>query len=646
MALTQIQAAAIAADSIDETKLADNSIDSEHYNDGSIDNEHLADDAVGVAELSATGTASSSTFLRGDNSWVTPTDTNTQLSTEQVQDIVGGMFTGNTETNITATYEDSDGTIDLVSTDTNTTYSVGDGGLTTNDFTNADHTKLDGIAASANNYVHPNHSGEVTSTADGATVIADDIVDEANLKVSNAPTNGYFLSAQSGNTGGLTWAEAGGGGTFTYNSTSESVYGLGTSGEDLTNASNQRCTLIGFAAGKEVTDGPGNTAVGAESLFKCTTGDYNTVLGHYSMATLTTGNNNVAIGNSAMSAGVTTGDNNIAIGLNAGNSLTSGGSNVLIGKEAGKALTTESAVTAVGWQALKSNTTGIRNTAVGWNALLLTSTGSQNTTVGYGAGNQISSGSQNTFMGHEAGNSTNTGPSNTVIGYNALYYNTTGDSNVCIGRQTGEDVSTGSYNTFVGKGAGHEATTAGNNVAYGINSGGTLTTGSYNVFIGHEAGYNQVDSTDNGMYIARDGSGPGNAACWIHGNSSGQLYNGTNSSSWNTSSDRRIKKNIADNTKGLTEINQLRVANFEYKTQSEIDMNEFPLAKSAAQVVVGEGNAGVHTGVIAQEIESILPECVVSGARGVKTVSTDPVLWALVNAVKELSAKVTALEGG
>ena len=60
-------------------------------------------------------------------------------------------------------------------------------------------------------YTHPNHSGEVTSTADGATVIADNIVDEANLKVSNSPTNGYMLTAQSGNTGGLTWAEAGGG---------------------------------------------------------------------------------------------------------------------------------------------------------------------------------------------------------------------------------------------------------------------------------------------------------------------------------------------------------------------------------------------------------------------------------------------------
>ena len=80
-----------------------------------------------------------------------------------------------------------------------------------NVFTDADHTKLNGIAASANAYVHPNHSGEVTSTADGATVIADDVVDEANLKVSNSPTNGYVLTARSGNTGGMTWEEAQGG---------------------------------------------------------------------------------------------------------------------------------------------------------------------------------------------------------------------------------------------------------------------------------------------------------------------------------------------------------------------------------------------------------------------------------------------------
>jgi hypothetical protein len=40
-------------------------------------------------------------------------------------------------------------------TDTNTTYSVGDGGLTQKNFTTADNTKLDNIAPSANNYSHP-----------------------------------------------------------------------------------------------------------------------------------------------------------------------------------------------------------------------------------------------------------------------------------------------------------------------------------------------------------------------------------------------------------------------------------------------------------------------------------------------------------
>ena len=38
---------------------------------------------------------------------------------------------------------------------TDTTYSVGDGGLTQVNFTTADNTKLDGIAASANNYTLP-----------------------------------------------------------------------------------------------------------------------------------------------------------------------------------------------------------------------------------------------------------------------------------------------------------------------------------------------------------------------------------------------------------------------------------------------------------------------------------------------------------
>ena len=50
----------------------------------------------------------------------TVTDTNTQLSNEQVQDIVGAMVSGNTETNISVTYDDTNGKLNFASTDTNT----------------------------------------------------------------------------------------------------------------------------------------------------------------------------------------------------------------------------------------------------------------------------------------------------------------------------------------------------------------------------------------------------------------------------------------------------------------------------------------------------------------------------------------------
>ena len=83
--------------------------------------------------------AGSSTVSRTDESTITitSTDTNTQLSNEQVQDIVGGML-GGTETGITVTYQDGTGDIDfVVATQTD------------NNFTTTLKNKLDAIEASA-----------------------------------------------------------------------------------------------------------------------------------------------------------------------------------------------------------------------------------------------------------------------------------------------------------------------------------------------------------------------------------------------------------------------------------------------------------------------------------------------------------------
>ena len=121
-------------------------------------------DKVGAMFSSNTETLISATYQDGDGTIDLVVDNDLSnydnsssgfitatLTTEQVQDIVGAMFTSNTETRISATYEDGDGTIDLVvddmTADTNTTYSAGDLlDLSTTTF-NVDLTELtDGTA--------------------------------------------------------------------------------------------------------------------------------------------------------------------------------------------------------------------------------------------------------------------------------------------------------------------------------------------------------------------------------------------------------------------------------------------------------------------------------------------------------------------
>jgi len=60
-----------------------------------VNNDAMADDAVGIAELSATGTASSSTFLRGDNAWAAVTSPALSFVSTQVASSSSSIeFTG------------------------------------------------------------------------------------------------------------------------------------------------------------------------------------------------------------------------------------------------------------------------------------------------------------------------------------------------------------------------------------------------------------------------------------------------------------------------------------------------------------------------------------------------------------------------
>jgi hypothetical protein len=82
--------------------------------------------------------------------------------------------TGVTSVTGTAPIASSGGATPAISISAATTSAAGS-------MSSADKTKLDGIAANANNYTHPNHSGDVTSVGDGATTIANDAVTNAKL---------------------------------------------------------------------------------------------------------------------------------------------------------------------------------------------------------------------------------------------------------------------------------------------------------------------------------------------------------------------------------------------------------------------------------------------------------------------------------
>ena len=105
----------------------------------------------------------------------------------------------------------------------------------------------------------------------------------------------------------------------------------------------------------------------------------------------------------------------------------------------------------------------------------------------------------------------------------------------------------------------------------------------------------------------------------------------TGGGSWSTTSDRRLKKNINPYKKGLSEILKVKPVNFQYNKKS----NAYDLEK-------------IYVGVIAQEVEKILPNTVTiteeKGLKDMRTFDSSELMWTMINAIKELNQKIEILE--
>ena len=140
-----------------------------------------------------------------------------------------------------------------------------------------------------------------------------------------------------------------------------------------------------------------------------------------------------------------------------------------------------------------------------------------------------------------------------------------------------------------------------------------------------------------------------------------------NAGSWLGYSDARIKNVGSEYTQGLDAILQLRPVSYTYRgndtptedvnaivTEGDISKPTASAAPYPASMHYNAANEGREfIGLVAQEMEAIFPDMVTQGngfidgvaVTDLRTVDPSNLIYALINAVKELSAKVTALEG-
>jgi len=225
-----------------------------------------------------------------------------------------------------------------------------------------------------------------------------------------------------------------------------------------------------------------------------------------------------------------------------------------------------------------------------------------------------------------------TGTPNTAIGYRALSTGTTLTDNTAIGAYALYTNNTSNHCTAVGSQALGSATGFAN-TAIGSFAGSNITTGVRNIMIGYNTNPSSGTSTDEIAINPFGGYGQGTNTAYIGGTNG--AYQGNNSAAWQVASDKRLKKNIVDNNIGLDKILSIQVRNFEYRTSDEV--TELPQNRAIAI-------SGTQLGVIAQELQEILPDCVKEQSTGVLSVNSENIMWHMINAIKELSAQVNELK--
>jgi hypothetical protein len=301
--------------------------------------------------------------------------------------------------------------------------------------------------------------------------------------------------------------------------------------------------------------------------------------------------------------------------------------------------TTTSDNTAVGYSALAvGQGTSEFNTAVGALALSSNTTASDNTGIGYGAGNTNDdsslTGSNNTVVGASAFLSTGTLTNATAIGAHSLV---SSSNALVLGGITGVNGGT-SVNVGIGTTApGHLLDVAGTAAvdSTGLNNGSNFIDLTFGLNAGEgmsssrTAGPNQygIDLyTDFARRISIEqhgnvGIGTTSPDNLLTVNGSADKPGG---GSWGTYSDGRLKTVNGGFTPGLNQVMKIHPVHYRYKADN----------------AMGIRDTDEHIGVVAQDVQKVIPEAVTQNSKGYLLVNNDPIIWTMLNAIKEQQREI------
>ncbi len=161
---------------------------------------------------------------------------------------------------------------------------------------------------------------------------------------------------------------------------------------------------------------------------------------------------------------------------------------------------------------------------------------------------------------------------------------------------------------------------------------------SYSGTTGFIQSFNRTGSANTTLYISGNtlqlnAGGEGNVGIGTPAPTALLSVNGTankpGGGSWDVFSDERLKSIKGRFNPGLKAVMQLQPIRYEYKPNN----------------VLGLKSEGEHIGFGAQSLQQVIPEAVTKNSAGYLMVNNDPIMWTMLNAIKEQQKEIEQLKG-